>query len=60
MPLALLLDWTYTTFVQGMDEKQRANFDAELDAIKNADEIYEQAKAQRRELARLNAQRSAG
>jgi hypothetical protein len=57
MPLPLLLDWVYAMHVQNMDEKQRTEFDSQLDAILNAEEIRQREKERRRELARLNAQR---
>jgi hypothetical protein len=38
-----------------MDKEQKEEFDAQLDSIRYAEEIAEQERQQRRELARLNA-----
>lgn len=58
MPLPLLLDWLYATMVQGMDSKKREEFDSQLDAILNAEEIAQRNKQRRKELARLNSQQA--
>lgn len=43
-----------------MDDSQREEFDAQLDAIRNADMIKASERAQRANLARLNAQQPEG
>lgn len=61
MPLPILLDWVYATYVEGLDEKGRKEFDWQLEQLRDGGEAQrEEAKRQRRELARLNAGRKQG